>query len=71
MTTSESARVEGGTTSVSRALPWYRGDVGGGSGIRRLLREYDVVDPDAISRIRYRESDRSLALDAFREAGSR
>ncbi|MDB2293827.1 DUF547 domain-containing protein [Halorubrum ezzemoulense] len=59
--------VEDGTAYVPRLLLWYRGDFGGGSGIRRLLREYDVVDPDAVSRVRYREYDRSLALDAFRD----
>ncbi|OYR53301.1 DUF547 domain-containing protein [Halorubrum sp. Ea1] len=59
--------VEGGTAYVPRLLLWYRGDFGGGSGIRRILREYGVVDPDAVSRIRYREYDWSLALDAFRD----
>ncbi|ELZ33198.1 DUF547 domain-containing protein [Halorubrum tebenquichense] len=61
--------VEEGTAYVPRLLLWYRGDFGGGSGIRRVLREYDVVDPDAVSRVRYREYDWSLALDAFRDGG--
>ena len=64
--------VEDGTARVPRHLLWYRGDFGGRSGIRALLREYDAIDPDSISRIRYREYDWSLALDAFRtEEGSR
>ncbi|QAU11536.1 DUF547 domain-containing protein [Halorubrum sp. BOL3-1] len=61
--------VEDGTAYVPRLLLWYRGDFGGGSGIRRLLREFDVVDPDAVPRVRYREYDWSLALDAFRDGG--
>lgn len=61
--------VEDGTAYLPRLLLWYRGDFGGGSGIRRILREYDVVDPDEVSRIRYREYDWSLALDAFRDRG--
>jgi hypothetical protein len=61
--------VEGGTARVPRLLLWYRGDFGGRSGIRALLREYDVIDPDAVSRIRYREYDWSLGLDAFRNGG--
>ena len=61
--------VEDGTARVPRLLLWYRGDFGGGSGIRRILREYGVVDPDEVSRIRYREYDWSLALDAFRDGG--
>ncbi|MFO8114360.1 MAG: DUF547 domain-containing protein [Halorubrum sp.] len=61
--------VEDGTAYLPRLLLWYRGDFGGGSGIRRILREYDVVDPDEVSRVRYREYDWSLALDAFRERG--
>jgi hypothetical protein len=59
--------VEDGTAYVPRLLLWYRGDFCGGSGIRRILREYGVVDPDEVSRIRYREYDWSLALDAFRD----
>jgi hypothetical protein len=62
--------VEDGTARVPRLLLWYRGDFGGRSGVRALLREHGVVDPDAISRIRYREYDWSLALDAFRDRGA-
>jgi len=58
--------VEDGTAYVPRLLLWYRGDFGGKSGMRRILREYDVIDPDEFSRIRYREYDWSLAPDAFR-----
>lgn len=58
--------VESETARVPRLLLWYRGDFGGRSGIRALLGEYDAIDPDSISRIRYREYDWSLALDAFR-----
>ena len=61
--------VEGGIAYVPRLLLWYRGDFDGGSGIRRLLR--DVVDPNAVSRIRYREYDWSLALNAFRDGERR
>jgi len=50
---------------------WYRGDFGGGSGIRRLLREYGVVGPEADPKLRYREYDWSLALDAFRDGEGR
>ncbi|WP_280584981.1 DUF547 domain-containing protein [Halorubrum sp. Boch-26] len=60
---------EDGTARVPRLLLWYRGDFGGRSGLRALLREYDAIDPDVISRIRYREYDWSLALDAFRSEG--
>ena len=64
--------VEDGTARIPRLLLWYRGDFGGRSGIHALLRKYDAIDPDSISRIRYREYDWSLALDAFRtEEGSR
>ncbi len=59
--------VEDGTARVPRLMLWYRGDFGGGSGIRRLLREHGVIDADATPGIRYREYDWSLALDAFRE----
>jgi len=61
--------VEEGTVRVPRLLLWYRGDFGGRAGVRALLREYDVIGPDATPRIRYREYDWSLALDAFRDRG--
>ena len=60
-------RLEDGTVRVPRLMLWYRGDFGGSSGIRRLLREHGVIDTDATPRIRYREYDWSLALGAFRE----
>lgn len=63
--------IEDGTAYLPRLLLWYRGDFGGRSGIRRLLREYDVVDPATVSRIRYRSYDWSLALDTFREPEER
>ena len=62
--------VEDDTAYVPRLMLWYRGDFGGRRGIRRILREYGPVDPDAVSRIRYREYDWSLALDAFRDRGA-
>ena len=62
--------VEDGTAYVPRLMLWYRGDFGGRRGIRRVLREYGAVDPDAVSRIWYREYDWSLALDAFRDRGA-
>ena len=62
--------VEDDTAYVPRLMLWYRGDFGGRRGIRRVLREYGPVDPDAVSRIRYREYDWSLALDAFRDRGA-
>ena len=63
---SQSADESGGDGGPSGRRQRGRGDFGGRAGIRALLREYDAVDPDATSRIRYREYDWSLALDAFR-----
>jgi len=59
--------VEDGTARVPRVMLWYRGDFGGRSGIRRLLREYGIIEPEASPKVRYREYDWSLALDAFRD----
>ena len=64
--TSESV-VDGDTVFVPRLLLWYRGDFGGRTGIRRILREYGVVDDPSRYRVRYREYDWSLALGRFRE----
>lgn len=64
--TSESV-VDGDTVSVPRLMLWYRGDFGGGSGIRHILREYGVVDDPDRYRIRYREYDWSAAIGRFRD----
>ena len=53
------------TVYVPRLLLWFRGDFGGRSGIRRLLREYDFVDERERPRVRYREYDWSLAVGNF------
>lgn len=58
--------VDGGTVSVPRLMLWYRGDFGGGSGIRRILREYGVVDDPDRYRIRYRAYDWSPAVGRYR-----
>ncbi|MFB6256082.1 MAG: DUF547 domain-containing protein, partial [Haloplanus sp.] len=54
-----------GVVRVPRVFLWYRGDFGGGSGIRRLLRAYDVVPADASPSIRHRSWDWSKAPGKF------
>jgi hypothetical protein len=44
---------DAGVARLPRLFLWYRGDFGGASGIRSLLREYDVVPGDASPRLRY------------------
>jgi hypothetical protein len=48
---------ETGTATVPRLFLWYRGDFGGGDGIRSLLREYDAVPADAAPRLQHRGWD--------------
>ena len=56
---------ESGVIYVPRLLLWFRGDFGGRSGIRRMLREYGCIGLDERPRVRYRSYDWSLALDEF------
>lgn len=42
---------------VPRVMLWYRGDFGGGSGIREMLHEHRAIPRDVDPRIRYREWD--------------
>jgi hypothetical protein len=42
---------------VPRLFLWYRGDFGGGEGIRDLLRQYDAVPDGAVSRLKHRSWD--------------
>lgn len=46
-----------GVAELPRLFLWYRGDFGGRSGIRSLLREYDIIPEDASPRIRTRAWD--------------
>ncbi|WP_435195844.1 DUF547 domain-containing protein [Natronomonas sp. EA1] len=57
---------DGTTARVPRLLLWFRGDFGGGSGIRAMLRRYGLIPEDATPRIRYLPYDWTLKLDAFK-----
>lgn len=50
---------------LPRLFRWYRGDFGGWSGIRELLRECDCIPADASPGLRYREWDWSRAPGKF------
>ena len=48
--------------TVPRLLLWYRGDFGGGRGIRSLLRRYGVVEAGERVLLRYADYDWSLSV---------
>jgi len=48
---------DAGVVRVPRVFLWYRGDFGGGSGIREFLAAYDAVPAGAEPRIRHRSWD--------------
>lgn len=48
---------------VPRHCLWYRGDFGGRSGIREMLREHEQVPPETAPGLRYAEYDWSLSID--------
>jgi hypothetical protein len=50
---------------VPRVCLWYRGDFGGGSGIRDLLRSFDVIPPDVAPTIRHKSWDWTKAAGKF------
>lgn len=58
---------DAGVVTVPKLFLWYRGDFGGGSGIRNLLREYGAIPGDASPRLRHRDWDWSLAPGKFAE----
>lgn len=50
---------------VPRVFLWYRGDFGGGSGIRELLRAHELIPEDASPRIKHQSWDWSKTVDNF------
>lgn len=52
---------------VPRMFLWFRGDFGGGSGIREFLRAYDAIPDDATPKMRHRSWDWSRAAGTFAE----
>jgi hypothetical protein len=50
---------------VPRLFLWYRGDFGGGPGIRDLLREYGLIPEDASPSLRYRSWNWERAKGKF------
>ena len=58
---------ETGVARVPRVCLWFRGDFGGATGIRSLLREHGLVPPEATPTIRYLSWDWSRAADSFAE----
>ncbi|MFB6303028.1 MAG: DUF547 domain-containing protein [Haloferacaceae archaeon] len=54
-----------GVARVPRVFLWFRGDFGGGDGIRAFLGEYDAVPTDAAPRLRYLSWDWSPAPGQF------
>jgi hypothetical protein len=50
---------------VPRVFLWFRGDFGGGSGLRSFLREHDALASDADPTVRYLPWDWSKAIGRY------
>jgi hypothetical protein len=59
--------LDSGVVRVPRVCLWFRGDFGGGSGIREFLRTYGAIPADADPRVRYLPWDWSRAGGKFVE----
>lgn len=58
-----------GRARLPRVFLWYRGDFGGGAGIRALLREHGAIPDGADPRLRYRQWNWSRAPRKFEAEG--
>ena len=56
---------DAGTVTVPRVFLWFRGDFGGGSGIRAFLRRHGAIPAEATPSIRHRSWDWSKAAGNF------
>jgi hypothetical protein len=58
---------ESAVVRVPRVFLWFRGDFGGGSGIRSFLRRHDAIPTEASPSVRHRSWDWSQAAGKFAE----
>lgn len=58
---------DAGMVRVPAVCRWFRGDFGGPSGVRTMLREYDLLPPDATPRVTYLDWDWSHAHPDYRD----
>ena len=56
---------DAGTVSVPRVFLWFRGDFGGGSGIREFLHDHGAIPDGAAPRIHHQPWDWSKAAGKF------
>lgn len=54
-----------GVVRVPRVFLWYRGDFGGGSGIRQLLKEYELLPAEASPKLKHQSWDWTKTVDNF------
>jgi len=58
---------EAGVVRVPAVCRWFRGDFGGPSGVRAMLREYDLLPAEATPEVAYLDWDWSRTRPSFRE----
>ena len=58
---------DSGVVRVPRLMLWYRGDFGGGSGIREILQEFGCVSEGVHPKVRYADYDWSKTKGMFVE----
>ena len=58
---------EAGVVRVPAVCQWFRGDFGGPSGVRAMLREYDLLPAEATPRVTYLDWDWSRTRPSYRE----
>lgn len=61
---------DGDVVRVPRVFLWYRGDFGGGSGIRDFLQRYDAIPDGATPSLRHQPWDWSRAAGKFADVSS-
>jgi hypothetical protein len=62
---------DAGTARIPRLFLWFRGDFGGGGGIRQFLRDHGAIPADATPRLRYRSWDWSKTAGKFADGEAR
>ena len=56
-----------GSICLPKIMSWFRGDFGGKNGIRKMLKEYKIIDRDKNVKVSFKKYDWTLFLNNYKQ----